>query len=82
MAKADISCPRDRSEDDLVEVLAARFLDVRDSIVSGGIDPFAIAAKIKTFTPATQLSRVYRMHHDIQRNDLSARVSSVQSAAG
>lgn len=73
---------RDRSEDDLVEALAARFVDVRDAISSGGMDPFAVARKIKTFTPATQLSRVYRMHHDIQRNDLSAQVSSVQSAAG
>ena len=73
---------RDRSEDDLVEALAARFLDVRDSIFSGEMDPLAIAGKIKSFTPATQLARVYRMHHDMQRNDTSMLSGRVQSAMG
>ena len=62
--------PREQTQDQLIEALAQRFLAVRDAIAGGRIDPAAVAAKIGTFTPEKQLARVYRLHRDIQRNDL------------
>ena len=41
-------------------------------MIANGLDPFAVAEKISTFTPDTQLARVYRMHHELQHNEMSA----------
>ena len=62
--------PREQSEDDLVEALARRFVDVRNAIADGQTDPDEVARKIKTFTPSRQLARVYRMHHEIQDGEM------------
>jgi len=60
---------RELSADELLETLTARLMDVRNAIASGKVDPVAVAARIATFTPDTQLARVYRLHHEIQRGD-------------
>lgn len=59
---------REMHDDDLIETLTLRLLDVRNAIADGRVDPAAVAAKIVTFTPDTQLARVYRLHHEIQRD--------------
>jgi glycosyltransferase involved in cell wall biosynthesis len=61
--------PREMHDEDLIETLALRLLDVRNAIAEDRVDPAAVAAKIATFTPDTQLARVYRLHHEIQRGD-------------
>jgi hypothetical protein len=35
-------------------------------MANGELDPARIAAGIKTFTPSTQLARVFRYHQEIQ----------------
>jgi glycosyltransferase involved in cell wall biosynthesis len=57
---------RGGSADDMAEVLAQRFLDVRDAIEAGRLNPTQIADAIKAFTPGTQLARVFRYHQEIQ----------------
>jgi glycosyltransferase involved in cell wall biosynthesis len=57
---------RGGSADDLAETLAQRFVDVRDAIDAGTLDPVTIAGAIEAFTPGTQLARVFRYHHEIQ----------------
>jgi glycosyltransferase involved in cell wall biosynthesis len=57
---------RDGSRDDMVEALVQRFVDVRDAIEMGAINPVHVADAIKAFTPSTQLARVYRYHQEIQ----------------
>jgi glycosyltransferase involved in cell wall biosynthesis len=57
---------RSESRIDMAERLAHRFMNVRDSIVRGDMDPSRIAASIRTFTPGTQLARVFRYHQEIQ----------------
>jgi glycosyltransferase involved in cell wall biosynthesis len=57
---------RGGSTDDMAEVLAQRFLDVRDAIEAGRLNPTQIADAIKAFTPGTQLARVFRYHQEIQ----------------
>ena len=57
---------RTGTTDDMAEALAQRFVDVRDAIDAGSIDPVAIAGAIKPFTPGTQLARVFRYHQQIQ----------------
>jgi len=52
--------------DDMAEALAQRFLDVRDAIAAGEIDPVQIADAVGAFTPDTQLARVFRYHQEIQ----------------
>jgi glycosyltransferase involved in cell wall biosynthesis len=54
------------SADDMADALAQRFIDVRDAIDAGTMDPVGIAGAIETFTPGTQLARVFRYHHEIQ----------------
>jgi hypothetical protein len=49
-----------------VEALVQRFVDVRDAIEMGAINPVHVADAIKAFTPSTQLARVYRYHQEIQ----------------
>lgn len=58
--------PRTDSREDLVEQLAQRFVDVRDAIDDGDLDASQIAGSIRTFTPGTQLARVFRYHQEIQ----------------
>ena len=71
--------PREIHDDDLVEALALRLLDVRDAIACGGVDPAAVAARVATFTPDHQLARVYRLHREIQRGDAATGGRLVQS---
>ena len=52
--------------DDMAEALADRFLDVRNAIDAGELDPADIADAITPFTPGTQLARVFRYHQEIQ----------------
>jgi glycosyltransferase involved in cell wall biosynthesis len=61
--------PRGPSENDLADTLSDRFVAVRDAIAAGTMDPSAIARTVRGFTPDTQLARVYRFHHDLQRGD-------------
>ena len=57
---------RGGTADDMVDALADRFIDVRDAIDAGDMDPVWIAGTIKSFTPRTQLARVFRYHQEIQ----------------
>jgi hypothetical protein len=50
----------------MVDALAQRFVDVRDAIEAGTINPVAVAGSIESFTPGTQLARVFRYHQEIQ----------------
>lgn len=58
--------PRHGSRDDMATAVAARFVDIRDAIAAGRLEPEAIAGSIADFTPNTQLARVYRYHKEIQ----------------
>lgn len=58
--------PRSGSRTDMVERLVHRFINVRDAIANGGMDSARIASNIRTFTPSTQLARVFRYHQEIQ----------------
>jgi glycosyltransferase involved in cell wall biosynthesis len=60
--------PRHGTPDDMATQLAERFIDVRDAIQAGRLDPEAIAGSIADFTPNTQLARVYRYHKEIQND--------------
>ncbi|HKS17606.1 MAG TPA: glycosyltransferase [Bradyrhizobium sp.] len=51
---------------DMAEALSDRFLDVHQAIDAGDMDPVRIASAIKSFTPMTQLARVFRYHQEIQ----------------
>lgn len=64
--------PRELPPDALLEALVQRFIETRNAIVDGRVDPAAVAASIATFTPDTQLARVYRLHREIQRDDAPA----------
>lgn len=74
--------PREQPEEDLVEELADRFADVRVEIANGRVAPASVAGKIATFTPDTQLARVYRLHRDIQRGDIATPGESFRSVVG
>ncbi len=63
---------REQSESKLVEALARRFVDVRNAIADGRMEPVAIAEKITNFTPQKQLARVYRLHQEIQHDNFNA----------
>jgi hypothetical protein len=54
------------STEDRADALAQRFVDVRNAIETGEMNPVKIADAIKTFTPGTQLARVFRYHQEIQ----------------
>jgi glycosyltransferase involved in cell wall biosynthesis len=58
--------PRSDSRADMVERLVHRFINVRDAIAHGDLDPSRIAVSIQMFTPGTQLARVFRYHQEIQ----------------
>jgi len=57
---------RSDSRDDMTDALVQRFVDVRDAIEMGAMNPVHIAESIKAFTPGIQLARVFRYHHEIQ----------------
>jgi glycosyltransferase involved in cell wall biosynthesis len=57
---------RDGSAENMAEALAQRFIDVRDAIDAGQMDPARIAGEIADFTPSRQLARVFRYHQEIQ----------------
>jgi glycosyltransferase involved in cell wall biosynthesis len=57
---------RDSSTKEMAEALAQRFIDVRDAIDAGKMDPARIAGEIADFTPSRQLARVFRYHQEIQ----------------
>lgn len=80
--KSGYLVPRARSDHGLVDALAQRFIDVHNAIAEGRFDPCTIAEAIRNFTPDAQLARVYRMHHDIQREDISALGGAVRSTLG
>ena len=57
---------RDGSRDDMVDTLVQRFIDIRTAIEAGVMNPVQIADSIRSFTPGTQLARVFRYHQEIQ----------------
>jgi glycosyltransferase involved in cell wall biosynthesis len=57
---------REGSAEDKADALVQRFIDVRDAIDAGEMDPARIAGAIADFTPGMQLARVFRYHQDIQ----------------
>ena len=65
------------SAEDMAEALAQRFVDVRDAIDAGAMNPARIAGAIADFTPGSQLARVFRYHQEIQ----NARGMTVASQA-
>jgi glycosyltransferase involved in cell wall biosynthesis len=58
--------PRTEVEDDMIEPLARRLIEARQAMRAGTMNPAAIAGAISGFTHNAQLSRVYRLHRDIQ----------------
>ncbi len=58
--------PRSNSREEMVEALADRFVDIRNTIDNGTLDPLRVAGAIADFTPAKQLARVYTYHQQIQ----------------
>jgi glycosyltransferase involved in cell wall biosynthesis len=66
---ADVSgylIERNGSRDDMADALVQRFVDIRDAIEAGTINPVTVAGSIEAFTPGTQLARVFRYHQEIQ----------------
>jgi glycosyltransferase involved in cell wall biosynthesis len=57
---------RSDSKQDMAERLAQRFVEIRSAIAKREMDSADIATSIKTFTPNTQLARVFRYHQEIQ----------------
>jgi glycosyltransferase involved in cell wall biosynthesis len=57
---------RDGSRDDMADTLVQRFVDIRTAIEAGVMNPVQIADSIRSFTPSTQLARVFRYHQEIQ----------------
>ena len=58
--------PRSDTRQAMADDLAHRFVELRDAMARGELDSTRIAASIKTFTPNTQLARVFRYHQEIQ----------------
>jgi glycosyltransferase involved in cell wall biosynthesis len=54
------------SKQAMADNLAQRFVELHDAMANGELDPARVAAGIKTFTPGTQLARVFRYHQEIQ----------------
>jgi glycosyltransferase involved in cell wall biosynthesis len=66
---ADVSgylIERNGSRDDMADALVQRFVDIRDAIEAGTINPVTVAGSIEAFTPGIQLARVFRYHQEIQ----------------
>ncbi len=58
--------PRADTKQVMAHNLAQRFVDLHEAMAKGTLDSTRIAACIKTFTPGTQLARVFRYHQEIQ----------------
>lgn len=58
--------PRSESRDGMADQLVQRFVDIEKRIETRAIDPTRVAINIRTFTPSTQLARVFRYHQEIQ----------------
>lgn len=58
--------PRNSSRETMAEELAERFLQIHDAIRRRSLDPDEVAEAIDSFTPGTQLARVFRYHQEIQ----------------
>ncbi|MBR1119976.1 glycosyltransferase [Bradyrhizobium lablabi] len=58
--------PRAGSSNDMADTLADRLIDVRNAIGADELNAVRIAGAIKSFTPMTQLARVFRYHQEIQ----------------
>jgi hypothetical protein len=58
--------PRADTKQVMAHNLAQRFVDLHEAMAKGTLDSARIAACIKTFTPGTQLARVFRYHQEIQ----------------
>lgn len=58
--------PRSDSRDEMANQLVQRFVEIEKQIDAGAIDPARVATNIRTFTPNTQLARVFRYHQEIQ----------------
>jgi glycosyltransferase involved in cell wall biosynthesis len=58
--------PRSASRDSMANQLAQRFVDIERQIERRAIDPAQVATNIRTFTPSTQLARVFRYHQEVQ----------------
>ncbi|MGN6286449.1 MAG: glycosyltransferase [Afipia sp.] len=58
--------PRSDTRQTMANDLAQRFVELRNAMENGEMDSARIAASIKTFTPNTQLARVFRYHQEIQ----------------
>lgn len=58
--------PRSDTRQAMADDMAQRFVELRDAMARGELDSTRIAASIKTFTPNTQLARVFRYHQEIQ----------------
>jgi glycosyltransferase involved in cell wall biosynthesis len=65
------------SAEDMAQVLADRFVELRDAIDASSINHMQVAAAISDFTPSKQLARVYRYHQEIQ----DARGMAIASSA-
>lgn len=59
---------RNPSHDAMADELAKRFVDIRNAIARRALDPDDIAEAIESFTPGTQLARVFRYHQEIQNS--------------
>lgn len=64
--KSGFLVPRNGSTEERADRLAQRFMDVREAIATGAMNHSTIAATINSFTPGTQLARVFRYHQEIQ----------------
>lgn len=58
--------PHSKSRDSMADQLVQRFVDIEKRIETRAIDPTRVAINIRTFTPSTQLARVFRYHQEIQ----------------
>ena len=58
--------PRGDTRQAMADALVQRFVELRDAMAKGELDSARIAASINTFTPNTQLARVFRYHQEIQ----------------
>ncbi|MBY0380671.1 MAG: glycosyltransferase family 4 protein [Xanthobacteraceae bacterium] len=67
---------RDSTPDKWADELANRFIMIQERINAGEISPQTVATSIETFTPGTQLARVFRYHQQIQNARRSVAMSS------
>lgn len=64
--ESGVLIPRSEARGDMAEQLVQGFIKVCRQIDDRRIDPDRVASHIRTFTPNTQLARVFRYHQEIQ----------------